>query len=167
MGQHGQFRSGEGPISPEGTHKQLITLPDNGRLSLNVCLNETMASISYVPNSIGESPLDEGRYLRSRNQRVFAGLPGLHVLRIRNSPAVTTDTHHVSSNSGIASIIGPVSNFVDWSFARKADENRRYLVINFKQGSPFLLPKRQLNETELTTIRAIVRTHLKKAAKLW
>ena len=62
--------------------------------------------------------------------------------------------------------MGPISNFGDWSYTRKAKEDRRYLTIKFKRGA-VILPKKQLHESELVAIREIVRSNMKENAKLW
>jgi hypothetical protein len=59
----------------------------------------------------------------------------------------------------------PVSNFAEWSFATEAVEDKRHLTVRFKSGA-VLLPKDQLQETELYRIRAIIRSNLKGQTKL-
>jgi hypothetical protein len=91
-------------------------------------------------------------------------LPGIQIFRMRKSPGVNSDTQHIFADSGISTVMGPVSNFAEWSYATDADENKRRLTVRFKNGA-VVLPKDQLQETELRLIRAIIRSNLKEKAK--
>lgn len=96
---------------------------------------------------------------------LFGVLPAIQIFRMRNSPGVNSDTQHVFSDSEISTVMGPVSNFAEWSYATDAAENKWHLTVRFKNGA-VVLPKDQLQETELRLIRAIVRSNLKENAKL-
>jgi hypothetical protein len=93
-------------------------------------------------------------------------LPGIQIFRMRNSPGVNSDTRHIFADSGISTVMGPLSNFAEWSFAADATEDKRYVTVKFRSGA-VVLPKDQLQETELRYIRAIVRSNLRDKAKLF
>jgi hypothetical protein len=44
-------------------------------------------------------------------------LPGIQIFRMRKSPGVNSDTQHIFADSGISTVMGPVSNFAEWSYA--------------------------------------------------
>jgi site-specific recombinase XerD len=96
----------------------------------------------------------------------FGVLPLVQVLRMRNSPGVNSDTQHGFSATGISTMMGPVSNFAEWSFAKDAKEDNRHITVRFKSGA-VLLPKNQLREEEVTAIRAAIRQNMHDRAVLW
>jgi hypothetical protein len=55
-------------------------------------------------------------------------LPGIQIFRMRNSPGVNSDTRHIFADSGISTVMGPLSNFAEWSFAADATEDKRYVT---------------------------------------
>jgi hypothetical protein len=113
-----------------------------------------------------ENKAGQGFYMSTGLLLLFFGLlPGVQIFRMRKSPGVNSDTQHVFSDSGISTVMGPVSNFAEWSFVIDATENKRHLTVRFKSGA-VVLPKKQLQETELCAIRAIVRSNLKEMSKL-
>ncbi|MCC6262951.1 MAG: hypothetical protein IT169_05180 [Bryobacterales bacterium] len=97
---------------------------------------------------------------------LFGILPAVQIFRMRNSPGVNSDMQHIFSDSGISTVMGPVSNFADWTFATRASENMRYITVHFKRGA-VVLPKDQVQESKLRQIRAIVRSNLRAKAKLF
>jgi hypothetical protein len=96
----------------------------------------------------------------------FGVLPVVQVLRMRNHPGIKSDTQHGFSATSISTIMGPISNFADWSFARDAKEDNRHITVRFKSGA-VLLPKNQLGKEDITAIRAVIRQHLQDRAVLW
>lgn len=124
-------------------------------------LSLTIALIAFVEYRAGQA------FYYSVGVLIFvvAVLPGIQIFRMRNSPGVNSDTEHVFDDSGISTIMGPVSNFAKWSYATGAVENKRLLTVRFKRGA-VVLPKGQLHETELRLIRAIIRSNLNEKAKL-
>ena len=66
---------------------------------------------------------------------LFGVLPAIHVFRIRKSPGVNSETQHGFSDSGISTVMGPVSNFAAWSFGKDAAEDARHLTVRSKNGA--------------------------------
>lgn len=98
---------------------------------------------------------------------VFCVLPGWLVFLGRNKPGLKDPVEYGFSNSGVSTVRGPVSNFVDWSVATEASENREYITIRFKRGTaPVFLPKKQLQEAQLISLRELLNANLREKAKI-
>jgi hypothetical protein len=74
--------------------------------------------------------------------------------------------YHTFSASGISSKFRGGSIELDWELMRTARETRRYISIWGKRRSPMLIPKSQVGEAELASLKNILQSHLKTGAKL-
>jgi hypothetical protein len=95
---------------------------------------------------------------------LFVGLPWAAILLFRNT-LLKNPVRYTFSDSGISTALPPVSNFVEWSFASRAIENRRYILIFLKNGF-VLLPKDQMSKSDLMAVRFMIGEHMKSNARL-
>lgn len=122
----------------------------------------TVALVAFVEYRAGQ-----GFYYSAGILVLMVGvLPGIQIFRMRNSPGVNSDTQHIFADPGISTVMGPLSNFAEWSFAADATEDKQHLTVKFRSGA-VVLPKDQVQETELRHIRAIIRSNLREKAKLF
>jgi hypothetical protein len=69
------------------------------------------------------------------------------------------------SGVGITTDWGSRSYSVRWEWIKDASESDRYVWVRFKTGH-VLIPKRQLTESNLAAVRAILREHLREKARV-
>ena len=96
---------------------------------------------------------------------LYVLLPWVFILVGYRSTYLKNPVRHVLSPSGISTAIPPVHNYVEWSWAKMATENHRYILIMLKNGF-VMLPKNQLTTDEINSVRAIVKEKLKGKARL-
>jgi hypothetical protein len=75
------------------------------------------------------------------------------------------ETTYQISGCGITTDWGSRSYSVRWEWVKDAIESDRYVWVRFKAGH-VLIPKKQLTESNLAAVRAILREHLREKARV-
>jgi hypothetical protein len=96
---------------------------------------------------------------------IVAILPWSVILLAYRGTLLKSPVKHTFSETGIASVIHPIKYFTEWSLAKGAMENRRYILITHSNGF-VLLPKKQLGEAQMAAVRGILRREMKEKARL-
>ena len=96
----------------------------------------------------------------------FVVLPWIQAALSMRNPMMRSPIYHTFSASGISSRFQGGNIGLDWQLVRSARESGRYISIRGKRGGPMLIPKRQLGEVELVSLRGILQRHLLTRAKL-
>ena len=117
--------------------RQFFRFPDNSVALIDGCLS-----------SVSEYRAGQGFYYSAGilSFLMVGVLPGIQIFRMRDSPGVNSDTQHIFADSGISTVMGPLSNFAEWSFAADATEDKQHLTVKFRSGA-VVLPKDQVRET--------------------
>jgi hypothetical protein len=113
-----------------------------------------------------EARMDRGFYVTlGLSLFLFVGLPWAAILLLYRNTLLKNPVRFTFSDSGISTVLPPVSNFVEWSFASRAIENSRYILIFLKNGF-VLLPKDQMSESDVMAVRFMIGEHMKSNARL-
>ena len=78
------------------------------------------------------------------------------------NPMMQSPIYHTFSSSGISSKFQGGHGALDWELLRSARETHNYISIWAKRGLPMMIPKSQLGEVELASLKNILQSHLKK-----
>lgn len=135
----------------------------NPRFLLFIALIVLVEILNTAMNSVGFVPL---YFLGFAFAFVFVLLPWIQAAISMRNPVMRHPFCHTFSRLGISTNFHGGSLSLDWSNIKKASETKRYLSIYGKRGAPMLLPKHQVNEGELASIRAILKINLHDEAKL-
>jgi hypothetical protein len=95
----------------------------------------------------------------------FVAAPWAFILLAYRNTFLKNTVRYIFSNSGISTAVASASSFVEWSWAARAIENRHHILLFLKNGF-VLLPKNQMNQDEIASVRTVIRGHLKHKAAL-
>jgi hypothetical protein len=97
---------------------------------------------------------------------LFGVFPWIQAATAMRNPMMQAPIHHTFSASGISSKFQGGNIGLDWYLVRSAREMRKHIAIWGKRGGPMLIPKNQLSQTDLVTLRSILQRRLQTRAKL-
>ncbi len=97
---------------------------------------------------------------------VLVLLPWIQAGAAMRNPMMRSPIYHTFSASGISSKFQGGSLGLEWPLLRKARETRHYISIWGKRGTPMIVPKNQLNEVELASLRSNLRFYMQARASL-
>jgi hypothetical protein len=86
-------------------------------------------------------------------------------LAMRN-PIMQAPIVHTFSAMGVSSKFKGGTLSMEWGMAKGATETDRYVSILAKRGTPLLVPKDQITDAELQSLRSILRGYLGTEARL-
>ena len=90
----------------------------------------------------------------------FIALPWIQAVVSMRNPIMQAPFHHTFSESGISSRFAGGSVTAEWSLLGHAEETSRYIGVWGKRGVPLTIPKSQLTDEEVKSLRSILRFYL-------
>jgi hypothetical protein len=97
---------------------------------------------------------------------LYGLLPWIQAAVSMRNPVMKFPFCHNFSPLGISTKFHGGSLSLDWSNIKKAVENERYIAFYGKRGAPALIPKAQLREGQLASVREVLKLNLHDKAKL-
>src|SRR5258708_2371891 len=97
---------------------------------------------------------------------VFGIAPWFNAAISMRKPVMQAPLHHTFSATGISTKFQGGSLSLDWQHIAGANENREYVSIQGKAGAPMVIPKAQVGEADLASLRSILVRHLQTQARV-
>jgi len=96
---------------------------------------------------------------------VYGAVPWIQAIVSRRSSLLRFPIRHTFSSRGISSQLHGATVALDWTLVQSARETNRYIGVWGKRGGPMLIPKKQIGESDLASLRRILQYHLQTKAK--